>query len=431
MKQFITNGASMFSKNRKKFMAQMESSSLALFHSNDVYPTGSSDGTLPFKQNTDLLYLSGVDQEETILLLFPDAFMEQHKEILFIRKTSAEILIWEGEKLTIEKAQEVTGIKTVLWLDDFEKTLSELMIQTRNVYVHTNHHLRANIETETRERRFINHLRDQFPTHQLKDAAPILHYIRSIKEPLEIELMQKACDITNKGFRRILQYIQPGVMEYELEAEYIHEFIKNGSRTFAYEPIIASGWNACCLHYQHNNKECKEGDMLLMDVGAEFKGYAADMTRTIPVSGAFTQRQKDVYGSVLKVMKEANTILRPGVYLHDYHREVGKIMESELLTLGLITKADIQAQDPKWPAYKQYFMHGTSHFIGLDVHDVGLWHKPLEQEMVLTIEPGIYIPKENLGVRIENDVVLKAESNLDLMKDIPREIDEIETLMNS
>lgn len=430
MRQFITDGASMYKKNRKKFMAQMESGSIAVFHSNDIYPTGSSDGTLGFKQNTDLLYLTGVDQEETILLLCPDAFFEHHREILFVRKTSQEILIWEGEKLTQEKATEVTGIETVLWLDDFEQIFSQLMIEVNQVYVHTNHHLRAKIETETRERRFIRQLQQDYPTHQLKDAAPILHYIRSIKEEFEIDLMQAACDNTNKGFRRILEFVKPGVMEYEVEAEYIHEFIRNGSRTFAYEPIVASGWNACCLHYQYNNKVCKDSDMLLMDVGAEYKGYAADMTRTIPVNGKFNPRQKEVYTAVLKVMKQANDILRPGVYLHEYHQEVGRMMEVELLNLGLITKADIQNQDPKWPAYKKYFMHGTSHFLGLDVHDVGLWHKPLEENMVFTIEPGIYIPDENLGIRIENNVVLRSNSNQDLMQDIPREIEEIEDLMN-
>lgn len=421
----------LFIKNRAKFTAQMKPNSVAVFNSNDIYPV-SADSTLPFAQHRDIFYLSGVDQEESILLLFPDAPYAHQKEILFLKETSAHIAVWEGEKLTKEKAFEVSGVKTVYWLQDFEKILFELMTYCDTMYVNTNEHYRQSVTTETREARFVKWWKAQYPAHQVAKSNPILQHIRSIKESEEIALIQQACDITNKGFRRLLPFVKPGVMEYEIEAELIHEFVRNRSKGFAYTPIIASGNNANVLHYIENNQACKAGDLLLLDVAAEYANYSSDMTRTIPVSGSFTPRQKAVYNAVLRVKNEATKLLVPGEFWKNYHQEVGKIMTAELLGLGLIDKADVQNENPEWPAYKKYFMHGTSHHLGLDTHDYGLLHKPIEANMVFTVEPGIYIPAEGFGIRLEDNVVVQAQGNpFNLMRDIPIEVDEIESLMNA
>lgn len=419
----------LFIKNRAKFTAQMKPNSVAVFNSNDIYPV-SADSTLPFAQHRDIFYLSGVDQEESILLLFPDAPYAHQKEILFLKETSEHIAIWEGEKLTKEKAFEVSGVKTVYWLQDFEKILFELMTYCDTIYVNTNEHYRQSVTTETREARFVKWWKAQYPAHQVAKSNPILQHIRSVKEQEEIALIQQACDITNKGFRRLLPFVKPGVMEYEIEAELIHEFVRNRSKGFAYTPIIASGNNANVLHYIENNQACKAGDLLLLDVAAEYANYSSDMTRTIPVSGTFTPRQKAVYNAVLRVKNEATKLLVPGEFWKNYHLEVGKIMTSELLGLGLIDKADVQNENPDWPAYKKYFMHGTSHHMGLDTHDYGLLHKPIEANMVFTVEPGIYIPAEGFGIRLEDNVVVQAQGEpFNLMRDIPIEVDEIESLM--
>ena len=421
----------LFIKNRAKFTAQMKPNSVAVFNSNDIYPV-SADSTLPFAQHRDIFYLSGVDQEESILLLFPDAPYAHQKEILFLKETSAHIAVWEGEKLTKEKAFEVSGVKTVYWLQDFEKILFELMTYSDTMYVNTNEHYRQSVTTETREARFVKWWKAQYPAHQVAKSNPILQHIRSIKESEEIALIQQACDITNKGFRRLLPFVKPGVMEYEIEAELIHEFVRNRSKGFAYTPIIASGNNANVLHYIENNQACKAGDLLLLDVAAEYANYSSDMTRTIPVSGSFTPRQKAVYNAVLRVKNEATKLLVPGEFWKNYHQEVGKIMTSELLGLGLIDKADVQNENPEWPAYKKYFMHGASHHLGLDTHDYGLLHKPIEANMVFTVEPGIYIPAEGFGIRLEDNVVVQAQGDpFNLMRDIPIEVDEIENLMNA
>jgi Xaa-Pro aminopeptidase len=421
----------LFTDARRKFTAAMEPKSLAVFNSNDTYPTG-ADGTMPFRQHGDIFYLSGADQEETILVLFPDAFQPEYREILFVKETSDLIRVWEGEKLDKKSATEVSGIKTILWLDQFPTVFKTLMAQAENVYINTNEHLRASTEVQTREDRFVKWLKETYPAHAYKKSAPILHKIRSVKHAVELELLQKACDITEKGVRRILPFIKPGVWEYEIEAEIIHEFIRNRSKGFAYTPIIASGKNACVLHYIENNAQCKDGDVILMDFGAEYANYASDLTRCFPVSGKFTDRQKAVYNAVLRVKNEATKLLRPGTMLGEYHKEVGKIMESELLGLGLIDQNDIKNQDPGWPAYKKYFMHGTSHYLGLDVHDVGLWTEPIQPNMVFTVEPGIYIPSENLGIRLEDDMVVQASGEpFNLMRNIPIEADEIEALMNT
>ena len=421
----------LFIRNRAEFVKLMKPNSLAVFNSNDIYPI-SADSTMKFEQHRDIFHLSGVDQEESILVLFPNASQEKHKEVLFLKETSELIAIWEGEKLTKDKAFEVSGIRTVYWLDQFETVFNNLMSEAENVYLNTNEHLRANTEVETREDRFIKKCKEQYPVHTYLRSAPIMHKIRSYKHAIEIDLMQKACDITHKGVLRVLDFLKPDVWEYEVEAEIIHEFIRNRSKGFAYTPIIASGKNACVLHYIENNGQCKEGEVVLMDFGAEYANYSSDLTRSFPVSGRFNDRQKAVYNAVLHVKKESEKLLKPGIKLHDYHVEVGKLMEAELLKLKLIDQTDIKNQDPNWPAYKKYFMHGTSHYIGLDTHDVGSWTEPIDAGMVFTCEPGIYIPEENLGIRLEDDLVVQESGDpLNLMANIPIEIEEIEDLMNS
>ena len=421
----------LFIKNRVNFSANLIGKSLAVFNSNDIFPI-SADSTMPFQQHRDIFYLSGVDQEESILVIFPSCSNEKHREVLFIRETNEHIAVWEGAKLTKEDAFEVSGIKTVYWLDQFTTIFNQLMAEAENIYLNTNEHLRASSEVQTREDRFIKKVKADYPTHSVKKSAPFLHALRSIKDNIEIELMQKACKITEAGFRRLLSFTKPGVWEYELEAELAHEFLRNRSKGFAYTPIIASGSNACVLHYIDNNKECKSGEVILLDVAAEYANYSSDLTRCIPVNGRFTERQKSVYNSVLHVKKEAEKLLVPGTIISEYHKEVGLIMEKQLLLLGLIDKTDIKNQDPEWPAYKKYFMHGTSHYIGLDTHDVGLLNAPMQAGMVFTCEPGIYIPEENLGIRLEDDLVVqKSGVPFNLMKDIPLELDEIESLMNN
>ncbi len=422
--------AALFIENRKKFTAQMTKNTLAIFNSNDIYPI-SADSTIPFQQHRDIFYLSGVDQEESILVLFPTASNPAHKEILFLKETNDHIAVWEGAKLNKEQAFAATGIKTVYWLQQFDTILKQLMAEASGVYINTNEHLRADTTVQTREDRFVLKLKNDYPAHQVYKSAPILHAIRSVKEKIELDLLQTACNITEKGIRRLLPFIKHGVWEYEIEAELAHEFLRNRSKGFAYTPIIASGKNACVLHYIENNAQCQDGELILLDVGAEYANYASDLTRCIPVNGRFSERQKAVYSSVLHVKKEAQKLLVPGTMMAEYHNEVGLLMQAELLKLGLIDQTDIKNQDPNWPAYKKYFMHGTSHFLGLDTHDVGLWNVPIQENMVFTCEPGIYIPEEGLGIRIEDDIVIQATGEpFNLMGNIPIEIDEIETLMH-
>ena len=421
----------LFIKNRLKFTNQMKPKSLAVFNSNDVFTTG-ADSTLPFEQSRDLFYLSGADQEESILVLFPNAIDPKHREILFLTETNEHIAIWYGEKYSKDDAKEVSGIQTIYWLSEFKKIFYDLMTEADTVYFNTNEHYRQSVEIETREDRFIKQCKNDFPAHKWEKSGQILQQIRGVKEPEEIAQIQTACKITNKGFRRILPFVKPGIMEFEIEAEFMHEFLRNRSRGFAYTPIIASGYSACVLHYIENNKECRDGDMLLLDVGAEYANYSSDMTRTIPVNGRFTDRQKEVYEAVLRVKKEATKMLVPGNYWAEYHKEVGKVMTSELIGLGLISKVDVQNEDPNWPAYKKYFMHGTSHHLGLDTHDYGALKTPMKANMVFTVEPGIYIPEEKMGIRIEDDVVIQETgAPINLMKNIPIEVEEIEELMNS
>jgi Xaa-Pro aminopeptidase len=420
---------SLYTANRNNFVKQLKPNSVAVFNSNDLMPTN-ADGLMPFRQNTDLLYLSGVDQEESILVIAPNASNPKHREILFVKETSELIAIWEGEKLTKEGATKQSGIQTVYWLSQFDNIFHTLVTESENIYLNQNEHLRAIVTVETRDDRFRTTCKAKYPDHNYERLAPIMRNLRPIKSQLEIDAIQHACNITEKGFRRVLDFVKPGVMEYEIEAELMHEFLRNRSRGFAYEPIIASGYNACVLHYVQNNMECKAGDVILLDVGAEYANYASDMTRCVPVSGKFTDRQKEVYNAVLRVMKGATAMLTPGTLHNEYHEEVGKMMESELIGLGLIDKQEVANQDPNNPLYKKYFMHGTSHHLGLDVHDVEERNRPFEAGMVLTVEPGIYIREENLGIRLENDVLITKDGQHDLMANIPLEAEEIEDLMN-
>ncbi|MBK9477525.1 MAG: aminopeptidase P family protein [Bacteroidetes bacterium] len=418
----------LFSENRLRFAKKLAANSIAVFNSNDIMPTN-ADGHMGFRQNADLFYLSGIDQEESILVIYPDAKDGALREILFLKETNEHIAIWEGHKYTKEEATATSGIKTIYWLHEFNTIFKQLMFRAQNVYLNTNEHTRAVIEVETRDARFINWCRQNFPLHSYHRLAPIMHQLRAIKSKHEIDLIQQACNITEKGFRRLLKFIKPGVMEYEIEAELIHEFIRNRSQGFAYGPIIASGGSACVLHYVENNKPCKNGDLILLDVAAEYGNYASDLTRCVPANGKFSKRQKEVYNAVLRVMRAATKMLVVGNTIEKYHVEVGKLMEKELIGLGLLDAKAVAKQDKNKPLYKKYFMHGTSHFLGLDVHDVGDFKRPLEEGMVFTCEPGIYITDENIGIRIENNILVTKKGPVDLMKNIPIEVDEIERLM--
>jgi len=417
----------LFIENRKRFTSKLKANTLAILNSNDVLPTN-ADGTMPFRQNNDLFWLSGVDQEESVLLIYPDN--KEEKEILFLKETNAHIAIWEGAKLDKQKALATSGIADIYWLSEMESKLEELIGKCDGIYLNKNIHSRSASEVETRDDRFRKMISEKY-NKEILEVAPIMHELRSIKSETEIALMQNACNITEKGVRRILPLIKPGIMEYEIEAELMHEFLRNRSSGFAYQPIIGSGRDSCVLHYIENNKECKNGDILLMDFGAEYANYASDLTRTVPVNGKFSDRQKAVYNSVLHVMKEATNMLRPGTILKQYNTEIGRIMELELIKLGLLDKHDVQKQDPEKPLFRQYFMHETSHYLGLDVHDVGNFDWAMKEGMVFTCEPGIYILEEELGIRLENDILVTSNGPDDLMKNIPIEAEEIEDLMNS
>ena len=419
--------SAVFTKHRQRFMAKLKPNSIAVFNANDIYPI-SADSTLPFEQHRDLFYLTGVDQEETILVLCPVAKDPKQREMVFVRETNAHIAVWEGHKLTKSEATAVTGIDNVQWTADFEASFLELAKQVENIYINTNEHYRAKLETQTREDRFIAWCKEQFPKKNYEKSNFILQGLRGVKDPEEIAHIQQACDITEKGFKRVLGFVTPGVWEFEIEAEFAHIFLRNRSKGFAYTPIIASGANSNVLHYIENSQQCQAGELILIDVGAEYGNYSSDMTRTIPVSGRFTPRQRAVYDAVLKVKDEATQLLMPGVLWKAYHIEVGKLMSSALVDIGLLTKKEVSDNAE---AYKKYFMHGTSHHLGLDTHDNGLLDKPMQANMVFTVEPGIYIPDEGFGIRLEDDVVVQATgAPVNLMANIPIDPDEIEGLMN-
>lgn len=429
--KYLPIDSQLFVQNRKQYTTHLKPNSIAIFNSNDEMPFN-ADQTHPWKQNSDIFYLSGIDQEETILLIYPDSPNPKYREALFLKKTNEHIAIWEGHKYTEAEARAASGIETIHWVEDFNTVFPMLMNHAEHVYLNTNENDRASIKVPTRDTRFIEETKLRFPMHKYERSAPIMAKLRTVKSIWERDLMQIACDITNKAYRRVLNFVKPGVMEFEIEAEIQHEFLRNRGTRPAYGSIIASGPSACVLHYVDNNLRCNDGDLLLMDFGVEYANYCADLTRTIPVSGKFTQRQKDVYNAVLRVQKKAIDMMHIGMILKDFNTEVGKVMESELLGLGLISKQDIADQNPEWPAFKKYFMHGTGHFLGLDVHDIGDHYQPIPAGAVLTCEPGIYIREEGIGIRIENDIMLMPDgSKYDFMKDTPSEVEEIETIMNS
>ena len=419
----------LFIFNRKNFIARLKPNSLAIFHANDEFPRNGDQNFL-FKQNPDFFYLSGIDQEQSILVLFPDCPNPEFREVLFLRETNSHIAIWEGHKYTKEEAQITSGIKNIIWLDKFDTVLHTIINYAQLIYINTNENDRYSHTVPYRDLRFCETLRTKYPLHNYERSALILRDLRVVKSDVEIELTKKACQITRDGFLRVLNFVKPGVAEYEIEAEFSHEFLRQRATGHAYSPIIASGKNAIVLHYTENNQICKDGELVLLDVGAEYANYNADMTRTIPVNGKFTKRQLDVYNAVLNVMRQASKLLVTGTIWNEYHDEVGKIMTSELISLGLLSKHDVEKQDPDSPLYKKYFMHGTSHHLGLDVHDFASRYKPFEPGNILTCEPGIYIPEEGLAVRIENDILITNTGNIDLMADIPVEAAHIEEIMN-
>jgi len=419
---------SLFIRNRRRLANALSPGAVAVFNANDVMPT-SADGIRSFVQNTDLFYLCGIDQEETILLLCPQAEEQKHREILFLKETNPEIITWEGRKLTKAEATALSGVQTVYWLAEFERVFRPLVFAADRIYLNTNEHLRADVTVQTRDQRFLEWCRAAFPLHRYRRLAPIMQDLRVVKAPGEVELIRQACQISEKAFRRLLAFIRPGVWEYEIEAEMLHEFLKNRARRPAFAPIVASGADSCVLHYTQNDKQCRDGDLVLMDFGAEYANYASDLARTVPVNGRFTPRQRAVYDAVLRIQRAAIDRLRPGNTLEAYQREVGEVAEKEMIGLGLLDAQAVAAQPADAPLYKTYFMHGTSHHMGLDVHDVGNRLRKFEAGMVLTCEPGIYIREEGLGVRIENDILITTDEPVDLTASIPVEAAEIEALM--
>ena len=427
--KYLPIDSDLFVQNRKRLVEQLKPKSIAVFNSNDIMPT-SADGSHPFVQQTDIFYLCGIDQEESTLLIYPDAAEEKHREILFLKETNEQIALWEGRKYTKDEATAVSGIKTVYWNREFNNIFKPLVFQCERIYLNTNEHLRSDAAVETRDKRFIQWCRDTFPLHRYRRLAPIMQDLRIVKSSMEVDLIKRAGNITDKAFRRLLGFIEPGVWEFEIEAEIFHEFLRHRSRGPAFETIVASGVDSCTLHYVKNDKQCLKGELVLIDFGAEYANYAADVTRTVPVNGRFSKRQKQVYNAVLKVHKAAIQMLKPGKTLDEYNRIVGSIMETELIGLGLLDADEVKKQSEAQPLYKQYFPHGTSHHLGLDVHDYGDRNRKFEPGMVLTCEPGIYIRDEAIGIRIENDILITEDVPVDLTADIPREADEIEDLMN-
>jgi Xaa-Pro aminopeptidase len=419
----------LFTINRKNFVSRIKPRSIAIFHSNDEYPRNGDQAFL-FKQNPDFYYLTGIDQEQSILVLFPDCPNQHYKEVLFLRQTNEHIAIWEGHKYTKEEARAASGIQNIYWLSEYESILHSIINYADNIYINTNENDRYSHTVPYRDLRMLETLRQKYPLHHYERSAPVLRDLRVVKSDIEIELTRKACDITGDAFVRVLKFVQPGVTEYEIEAEITHEFLRQRATGHAYSPIIASGKNAIVLHYTDNNQVCKDGDVILFDFAAEYANYNADMSRSIPVNGRYTKRQRDVYDAVLRVMRAATKLIVAGTIWNDYHDEVGEIMTGELIGLGLLKKHEVDKQDPKMPLYKKYFMHGTSHHLGLDVHDYASRYKPFEVGNILTCEPGIYIPEEGLAVRIENDILITKDGNIDLMANIPVEAEHIEELMN-
>lgn len=419
--------SSFFTRNRKRFINELKPNSLAIFFSNDMMPR-SADGFHNYRQNPDFYYLTGIDQEDCMLILFPDAPVDSQKEILFLKETNELIAVWEGAKVDKVQGKELSGINNIQWNDNFNITLNGLMFQAEYVYINLNENDRSGSEVAYKDLRFANELKSKFPLHKFERSGPIMAKLRSIKSQEEIETIQHACNITEKAFRQVLKTTKPNIFEYEVEAEIISTFIRNGATGHAYTPIVAGGANACVLHYVDNDKKLNDGDLLLMDFGAEYACYASDLSRTIPINGRFSERQKEVYNACLNIHNEAKNMIAPGVTLNDFNMEVKKMMKSALVDIKLIDK-NLDEKEQMQLTHK-YYPHGTSHFMGIDVHDIGNRYEPIKENMCFTIEPGIYIPKENLGIRIENDIIVKKGGNIDLMKNIPITIEEIENIMN-
>ncbi|HSO67316.1 MAG TPA: aminopeptidase P family protein [Desulfatirhabdiaceae bacterium] len=420
----------LFIENRNRLKAILEPGALAVFNSNDILPTN-ADGLRRFIQNSDLFYLSGIDQEESILVLFPDSPDPAQREILFIQEINDSIATWQGGKYTKEEASLISGIQTVHWVQEFTRVFKGLAFDARSIWLNSNEHLRAEVVVESRDMRFAAWCKNAFPLHRYDRLAPLMHHLRAVKSAIEIDLIRRAIQITENAFRRVLKFIRPGIWEFEIEAEITHEFLKNRSNRSAFLPIMASGPNSCVLHYEKNNRQCQAGELILMDFGAEYANYASDVTRTVPVSGRFSPRQKAVYNAVLRVQRAATRLLIPGATMTEYLKNVGHIMEAELISLGLLESDAVKNQPGNAPLYKRYFMHGISHLMGIDVHDVGNRYRPFEAGMVFTCEPGIYIREEGFGIRLENDILITADDPVDLTADIPVEPEEIEELMNS
>lgn len=418
----------LFIRNRERLRELLPPGALVIAHSNDLLPTN-ADGTMGFHQNADFFHLTGIAQEESILVLFPDAAREEHREMLFVRETTPQIAVWEGDRLTKEEATARSGIDEVRWTSQFDGLLRLLMVQAEEVFLSTNEHGRAAAVVETRNDRFVRRCREQFPLHTYRRLAPLMTRLRMVKQPEEVEMLKRACALTADGFKRVLGFIKPGVKEWEIEAEWLHEFVRGGSAGFAYLPIVGSGANACVLHYIENHHECRDGEMLLMDVAAEYGGWNADLTRTVPVNGVFAPRQRDVYAAVLRVLRACEEMLRPGMTPHAYQEKSVELMQEELIGLGLIDRDEAAKQDKEKKLVKKFYPHATSHHLGLDVHDVGLENHPFEVGQVWTIEPGIYIRDEKLGVRLENDYLIGADRNVNLLADVPIEMEEIEEMM--
>ncbi|WP_418604643.1 aminopeptidase P N-terminal domain-containing protein [Hwangdonia sp.] len=421
----------LFIKNRTRFCYKMNSNTIAILTSNDVQHNNADD-VMGFTQNNDLFYLSGIDQEETILVLYPEAYKKENREILFIKETNEHIKIWDGEKLTKEQATEISGIKRIEWIQDFEMVLQYMAFEADGFYLgHNEHAKRVTKNQQTQQDRMIAWCKEKYPLHDYFRAAKITRALRQIKSDVEIELIKKAADISVESFKRVLKTCKPNIKEYELEAELTYNLIKSGGKRHAFQPIVASGKNACALHYNTNDATCKDGDMILMDFGVCYANYNSDTTRCFPVNGKFSDRQKEVYASVLHCLKAGSKLLKPGVIPSEYEQQMASLIETELIKLGLLNAEDVLKQDPEKPLYKKYFMHGTAHHIGLDVHDVGLYSRPLEAGMVLTCEPGIYIAEEGIGCRLENDYLITENGNINLTEAMPIEIEVIEALMNN
>jgi Xaa-Pro aminopeptidase len=418
----------LFRDNRQRLTRLMAPNALAVVNANDILPTN-ADGILAMQPNSDLFYLTGVEQEETVLLLYPDAHEPEHREILFLREPTPQAELWEGHKLTKDEARKLTGVKNIQWLSAFPQLFHRLICECEHAYLNSNEHKRAVISVETRDARFAADCQHRYPLHQYHRLARLMHTLRAVKSPLELELIRNACRMTHRGFRRVARKVKPGVKEMELEAEFAHEFIREGG-SFAYLPIIAAGANNCVLHYVRSDGVCRKGDLLLLDVAAQYANYNADMTRTLPIGGRFSRRQKQVYEAVLRVLRASIQGLTPGKLVREWQKEAEQMIERELVELRLLSTRQIKRQDPDNPAFKQYFMHGLGHPIGLDVHDVGLTTEPIQENWVMTVEPAIYVRAEGFGIRLENTVLVCKDHNVDLMEGIPLEPEEIEELMN-